>query len=155
MAVSDLFFNHGAASKGDCPAFTEDGDIQVQQLFPDETLPGYDAFEVHALGGVVFYTALLGITGYYETLKTQATTEGFHNIVNTDYSMHKYLLGDNGAIYELIGTVGEIANFSAGYSEYVDDGITKPKAESVGNFIFKVSDNIDAQEEWVRILTEN
>lgn len=154
MAVTDLFFNHGAAGKGDWYAVTEDGEIQVQQPFPDETLPGYDAFDIHALGGVVFYTSLSGVTRYDETPNTQATAAGFHEIADPDYFMHKYLLGDNGVIYELIGTVEEIGSFSAGYDEYADDGLTKPGAEAVENFVFKVSEDTDAQEEWVRILTE-
>lgn len=57
-------------------------------------------------------------------------------------------------MYELIGTVEEIGSFSAGYDEYADDGLTKPGAEAVENFVFKVSEDKAAQEEWVRILTE-
>ncbi|MEK4946485.1 hypothetical protein [Carnobacterium sp. FSL W8-0810] len=155
MAVTDLFFNHGAAGKGDWYAVTEDGEIQVQQPFLDETLPGYDAFDIHALGGVVFYTSLSGITGYDGTPETQATAVGFHEIADLNYSMHKYLLGDNGVVYELIGTVEEIGSFSAGYDEYSDDGLTKPGAEAVEKFVFEVSEDKDAQKEWVRILTED
>ncbi|MEG0289049.1 MAG: hypothetical protein RR725_05345 [Carnobacterium sp.] len=154
MAVSDFFFNHGAAGKGDWYAITEDEEIQVQETILDENLPGYDAFDIHALGGVVFYTSLSGITGYDETPETQATAVGFHEIADPDFSMHKYLLGDNGVVYELIGTVEEIGSFSAGYDEYADDGLTKPGAEAAENFVFKVSEDKAAQEEWVRILTE-
>lgn len=155
MAVSDLFFNHGAAGKGDWYAVTEDGEIQVQETIPGENLPGYDAFDIHALGGVVFYTSLSGITGYDETPKTQATAAGFHEIADPEFSMHKYLLGDNGVVYELIGTVEEIGSFSAGYDEYADDGLTKPGAEAVEKFVFKISEDTAAQEEWARILTED
>lgn len=154
MAVSDFFFNHGAAGKGDWYAVTENGEIQVQETIPEEKLPGYDAFDIHALGGVVFYTSLSGITGYDETPATQATAVGFHKIADPDFSMHKYLLADNGVVYELIGTVEEIGSFSAGYDEYADDGVSKPGAEAVESFVFKVSEDAAAQEEWARILTE-
>ncbi|AYW47051.1 hypothetical protein C7K38_00905 [Tetragenococcus osmophilus] len=103
MAVTDKYFEHGAAGIGDWFAKTEDGEIQTQDPYPEEDLPRYDAFDIHSLGGVVFYISSSGVTGYDETPKESATAEGFSKAADSDYSIHKYILGDNGVVYELIG----------------------------------------------------
>lgn len=152
MAVTDVYFGHGTSGKGDWYAATEDGDMQIQQQSPKEDLPGYDAYDIHALGGVVFYTSSSGITGYDKTPAEGTPGAGgrnFNPIADEEYPLHKYLLGDNGVVYELIGNVDEIGSFSEGYGLYANDGETKEIDEE---FTFKVSDDTDAQEEWARIL---
>lgn len=155
MAVSDFYLGHGASGKGDWYAATEDGEIQIQQQSFEEDLPGYDAYTIHALGGVVFYTSLSSVTGYDETPSSEIIAAGFSKIADPEYPMHKYLLGDNGIVYELIGTVETIGTFSGGYGLYDDDGVTKSLDVTDDGFIFERSDDEDAQEEWFRILTEN
>ncbi|MDN6196122.1 MAG: hypothetical protein L0I93_06510 [Atopostipes suicloacalis] len=151
MAVSDKYFEHGAAGLGDWFANTEDGEIQTQDPYPEEDLPGYDAFDIHSLGGVIFYTSSYGVTGYDETPKESATAEGFSKAADPDYSIHKYILGDNGVVYELIGDIDEIGAFSAGYGEYEDDGESKIIEPE---HTFKVSDDEDAQHAWQEILKD-
>ncbi|GMA08115.1 hypothetical protein GCM10025886_12660 [Tetragenococcus halophilus subsp. flandriensis] len=151
MAVSEKYFEHGAAGLGDWFANTEDGEIQTQDPYPEEDLPGYDAFDIHSLGGVVFYTSSSGVTGYDETPKESATAEGFSKAADSDYSIHKYILGDNGVVYELIGDMDEIGAFSAGYGEYEDDGESKIIDPE---HTFKVSDDEDAQKAWRKILQD-
>lgn len=63
--------------------------------------------------------------------------------------MHRYLLGDNGIVYELIASVDEIGSFSGSYGMYAEDG---KKKEREPEFTFKVSDDVDAQKEWTHIL---
>lgn len=149
MAVTDFFLGHGASGPGDWFAVTEDGEIQLQQHRTSEDLPGYDAYDIHALGGVVFYVSASDVTGYDEAPKEAATVEGFSEIVDADYPMHRYLLGDNGIVYELIASVDEIGSFSGSYGMYAEDG---KKKEREPEFTFKVSDDVDAQKEWTHIL---
>lgn len=151
MAVTDKYFEHGAAGIGDWFANTEDGEIQLQDPYPEEDLPGYDAFDIHSLGGVAFYTSSSGVTGYDETPKESATADGFTKAADSDYPIHKYILGDNGVVYELIGDIDKIGAFSAGYGEYEDDGKSKTIAPE---HTFKVSDDKDAQKAWKEILQD-
>lgn len=149
MAVTDKYFEHGASGLGDWFAETEDGEIQLQQQLPEEELPGYDTYEIHSLGGVAFYVSSSGVTGYDEAPKEAATAQGFTEVADSDYPIHKYVLGDNGVVYELIGDVDEIGGFPSGYGLYDDDGKTKAIDPE---YTFKVSDDADAQEEWRQIL---
>lgn len=153
MAVTDNYFGHGASGSGDWYAVTEDGEIQVQEQDPTKELPGYDAYDIHALGGVVFYTSLSGVIGYDdESDKTQGGAGGGRNyseVADPEYPLHKYLLGDNGVVYELIGSVDELSAYQDGYGLYDDDGKNKLYEEE---FTFKVSDDQDAQKEWTRVL---
>lgn len=151
MAVTDKYFEHGAAGIGDWFAKTEDGEIQLQDPYPEEDLPGYDAFDIHSLGGVAFYTSSSGVTGYDEIPKESATAEGFSKAADSDYPIHKYILGDNGVVYELIGDIDEIGAFSAGYGEYEDSGESKGITP---DHTFKVSDDEDAQKAWKEILQD-
>src|SRR5699024_7230489 len=54
LAVTTLYFQHGAAGSGDWYALTPDGQVQVQNL----DNPGFESFDIHALSGVAFYTPL-------------------------------------------------------------------------------------------------
>lgn len=66
MAVTDNYFHHGTSGIGDWYAVTEDGEMLVQEQDPTTDSPGYDAFDILALGGVVFYTSLSDVTGLDE-----------------------------------------------------------------------------------------
>lgn len=153
MAVTDAYFDYGASSSGDWFAETEDGEIQVQQQSTQEELPGYDAYDIHALKGVVFYVSSSGVTGYDEKAgETHGGAGGgrdYGGLADADYPIHKYLLGDNGVVYELIGSVDELRAYQAGFGLYNDDGRTK---DIEADYTFKVSDDTDAQEAWQEIL---
>jgi len=153
MAVTDDYFDHGASGSGDWFAETEDGEIQVQQQSTQEELPGYDAYDIHALKGVVFYVSSSGVTGYDkkpgETHGGAGGGRDYGGLADADYPIHKYLLGDNGVVYELIGSVDELRAYQAGFGLYNDDGKTK---DIEAEYTFKVSDDTDAQEAWKDIL---
>lgn len=153
MAVTDDYFDHGASGSGDWFAETEDGEIQVQQQLPQEDLPGYNAYDIHAIRGVVFYISQSETVGYDEEPKEEHGGAGgerdYGRVADLDYPIHKYLLGDNGVVYELIGSVDEIRAYQDGFGLYGDDGQEK---EIEPEFTFKVSDDADAQEAWRQIL---
>lgn len=155
MAVTDTYFDHGASGSGDWFAETEDGEIQVQQQSTQEELPGYDAYDIHALKGVVFYVSTSGVTGYDkepgETHGGVGDGRDYGGQADDDYPIHKYLLGDNGVVYELIGSVEELRAYQAGFGLYNDDGRTK---DIEAEYTFKVSDDTDAQEAWQEILQD-
>lgn len=153
MAVTDNYFDHGASGPGDWFVVTEDGEMQVQQQSTEEELPGYDAYDIHSLGGVVFYVSSSEVTGYDEKPKNMSGAHGqtYSKVADPGYSLHKYLLADNGVVYELIGNVDEIGSTSAGFGLYGEDG----KAVDIDpEFTFKVSEDEDAQEEWRQILQD-
>ena len=138
MAVSHWFFDHGAAGRGDWYANTPDGQVQVQ----NNGVPGEKAFPIHALGGCVFYTSKDGSIGKQELM---AGSFAANYSVKMDYSkpVSKYLLGDNGVVYELKTGNGEPVSTNTGFGEYADDG-------SLGSYTpnrsFQISDDQAAQE---------
>lgn len=138
MAVSYWFFDHGAAGRGDWYANTPDGQVQVQ----NNGVPGENAFPIHAIGGCVFYTSKDGSVGKQELM---AGSFAANYSVKMDYSkpVSKYLLGDNGVVYELKTGNGEPVSTNTGFGEYADDG-------SLGSYTptksFQVSEDQAAQE---------
>lgn len=138
MAVSHWFFDHGAAGRGDWYANTPDGQVQVQ----NNGVPGEKAFPIHALGGCVFYTSKDGSIGKQELM---AGSFAANYSVKMDYSkpVSKYLLGDNGVVYELKTGNGEPVSTNTGFGEYADDG-------SLGSYTpnrsFQISEDQAAQE---------
>ena len=117
MAVSEWFFDHGAAGRGDWYAVTPDGQVQVQ----DNGVPGKSAFPIHAIGGCVFYTSKDGGIGKQELF---ADSFASNYSVKMDFTkpVSKYLLGDNGVVYELKTGNGEPVSTNTGFGEYADDG---------------------------------
>ena len=138
MAVSHWFFDHGAAGRGDWYANTPDGQVQVQ----NNGVPGEKAFPIHAIGGCVFYTSKDGSVGKQELM---AGSFAANYSVKMDYSkpVSKYLLGDNGVVYELKTGNGEPVSTNTGFGEYADDG-------SLGSYTpnksFQISEDQAAQE---------
>lgn len=147
LVVTERFFDHGASGKGDWFAETEDGKALVQQQSADN--PGYNAYKIHVLGGVTFYTSKDGTTGYDEAVMQNSTADGIANFADKSHPIHKYLLCDNGVVYEAIGSYIELVAFSSPFSLYDDDGQTEIMSNSVK---FKVSQDQAAQNEWKRIL---
>lgn len=143
MALSKEWFNHGAAGRGDWYAETPDGDVQVQ----DNGNPGKSAFIASAVGGVVFYYRQDGLTGAKE-LDDYFLPAGFSQKAREDKDIHKYLLADNGKVYELILPY-EHACFSCGFGEYDDNG---NRGDFTPDARFEISGDSAAQAKWQEIL---
>ncbi|WP_051220454.1 hypothetical protein [Jeotgalicoccus marinus] len=146
LAVTDYYFGHGAAGHGDWYASTPHGDVQAQDL----DNPGFDAFDIHAVGGVVFYNPLSGEYGADENTEVESTASGYQTMAVDDTNIHKYMLADNGVVYEHISAKEE-TSLSSGFGEYNDDGTRGEYTPTSG---FEVSGDQEAQNEWQRILSE-
>lgn len=144
MAVTQMYFSHGAAGRGDWYAMTLDGEVQTQ----NQDNPGFDYFDIHAIGGVAFYTPASGDFGADADAPFPSTAEGYSNLAVPDTNIHKYMLADNGVVYELIDK-REQMSFSAGFGEYDDEGTY---GEWPPGRVFEISGDQDAQQEWQRIL---
>src|SRR5699024_9737733 len=147
MAVTKYFLTHGAAGSGDWYANTPDGEAQVQNL----KNPGFDHFDMHIIGGVAFYQPSSGIVGTDNLDRVPGTAEGYSNIAVPETNIHKYILVDNGVVYELIAPKENMA-FSSGFGEYADDGTKDGGIPTDKDF--ELSGDQDAQEEWQRILSK-
>lgn len=144
MAVTKYYFGHGAGGRGDWAARTPHGIVQAQDL----NNPGWEAFELHAIGGVAFYQPITEDYGRDENHPDIIIASGYSTIAKPDTDIHKYMLVDNGIVYELIGPL----TLTTGFSEYTDDGeITDIIKYNIDEF--KVSQDQAAQEEWRRILS--
>ncbi|MBE9390296.1 hypothetical protein [Vagococcus salmoninarum] len=152
MAVNGAYFTHGASGRGDWYAKTTEGQhILVQRQDPSISIDD-SIYLVHAVGGVVFYYSEFGTTGLTDEINDSENTPGlaigFSQVANTDKPIVKYLLADNGVVYEYNSNVA----FSDGF--YVTD--------DEGNFDywpdeqkpFKVSEDRDAQEKLLKILSD-
>ena len=144
MAVTNMYFSHGAAGRGDWYAMTPDGEVQTQ----NQDNPGFDHFDIHAVGGVAFYQPASGDFGEDADAPFPGTAEGYSRLALPDTNIHKYMLADNGVVYELIGKK-ENMSFSSGFGEYDDEGTY---GEYPPGREFEISGDQDAQQEWKRIL---
>ncbi|SCB90900.1 hypothetical protein [Weissella bombi] len=143
MAVNDEYFNHGAAGRGDWYANTPDGEIQVQDL----NNPGQQAFPIHAIGGCVFLIMKNGTTGKQEDV-VQSTANGYSDSGDMSKPVTKYVLGDNGKVYEL-QAMGYEMSVTSGFGEYQDDG-TRGTFKPDSDFI--VSKDQAAQDELQKLI---
>lgn len=143
MALTRYWFTHGAAGRGDWYADSPDGEILTQ----NNDNPGFDGFKIHAVSGVAFYTRKDGETGGRE-LDSTITAVGYSEDAKEGTNIHKYLLADNGKVYELILPY-EKACFSCGFGEYDDNGTRGEYAPGVQ---FKISGDNAAQAKWQEIL---
>lgn len=143
MCVSSQYFGHGSGGTGDWYALTVDGRMMTQV----ESQPGYDAFELHSLGGVVFYTSLDGSVGLNESFESIAS--GYSTKANPEKKITKYILADTGTIYEY-GAVGkEMLAFSSGFTEALSNGAFSNEAHLP---IFQQSQDVDAINKLQEIL---
>lgn len=117
-AVTEVYFNHGAAGRGDWYGVTPHGHIQVQSW----NNPGHYGFKLHSLGGVAFYTPVNKKYGYSRQVYNASTAEGYSKAARKGTVITKYMLGDNGVVYELKGNLAT----SSGFGEYNDDGTVGP-----------------------------
>ncbi|WP_407855015.1 hypothetical protein [Enterococcus hailinensis] len=137
MAVSDWYFDHGAAGKGDWYANTPDGQVQVQ----NNGYPGFGSFAIHAIGGCVFYTAKDGSIGKQELFADSFATN-YSAKMDWSKPVSKYLLGDNGVVYELKTGNGTPVSTNTGFGEYNDQGT---QMEYPPTMAFQVSEDSAAQ----------
>ncbi|MGM0215246.1 hypothetical protein [Enterococcus sp. AZ109] len=146
MAISSRYFTHGAAGIGDWYAQTIDGDVQMQ----DNGHPGADAFDIHSVGGCVFYTSLDGTIGLDQKAENSSTAENYYINLDRSKPVHIYLLGDNGQVYEYIFIPDKEEQLGGVFGELNDDG-TK------GNYgptkIFAISNDSDARAKLNELLT--
>ena len=147
MVVSDYYLGHGASGFGDWYANTENGEIQIQDI--GKGIPGYDNFPIHTVGGVVFYTSIEELYGYDSRPWNESIAVGFFRLADLNMPVTRYLLGDDGIIYELKGTLPEYYSFNGGYGLYEEDG---SKAIDSSSYIFEISKDTDAQEKYLGIL---
>lgn len=143
MAVTSEFFDHGAAGRGDWFAVTPDGMAMAQDL----ENPGYEFFPLHVVGGVTFYYSTNGTLGSTNERQKSSFAAGFSEVADTTKPIVKYILCDNGMIYELRSDV----SLSTGFSEANDDG-TIPRSQ-INVKEFSYSEDADAINELQRILS--
>lgn len=116
-AVTSRYFDHGPAGQGDWFASTPHGHMQVQSF----NNPGYYAFGLHAIGGVSFYQPKDNQYGFSKDADSSIPAEGYFKVAKPNTDITKYVLGDNGVVYELTKK-REDMNFSAGFAEYNNKG---------------------------------
>ncbi|OJG65951.1 hypothetical protein RV07_GL001538 [Enterococcus malodoratus] len=144
MAVSDWFFDHGAAGHGDWYANTPDGQVQVQNF----DMPGKRAFPIRAIGGCIFYTAKDGGVGKQE-LYADSFAANYSVKLDKDKPVSKYLLGDNGVVYELKTGNGVPVSTNTGFGEYADDGT---QGSYTPDLDFQISEDSAAQEKLQELI---
>lgn len=145
MAVTYWYFDHGAAGRGDWYANTPDGEIQVQ----NQDNPGSSAFPVHAIGGCVFLTMKDGSTGRQDDV-VESFAGGYGENADVNQPITKYMLGDNGKVYELKLDEGD-GSLTSGFGEYSDDG---QRGDFRPSYTFKVSEDQAAQAELQKLLAD-
>lgn len=146
-AVTPLFYTHTKHTIGDWYALTPDGDIQIQ----DNNMPGYFAFDHHVIGGLSMYTSNKGITGKTNEIYKYISTTNYKKVAKPNTQVQKYILVDNGNVYELIADVSEI-DFCSGFVPMDDYGKEQPISKKKMKFK-RVSDN-QMIEQWDKILHE-
>lgn len=110
MAVSDWYFDHGADDPGDWYAETPDGRILVQHGEGDGR-----HYPIQAVGGCIFYIALDGTTGIDSQLY-DSYARNYASNMDMSRPISKYLLGDNGVVYELKTGNGQTTNTEDGFA---------------------------------------
>ncbi len=100
LAVSNYYFDHGPGTDG-CLwyAKTPNGDILVRNASDEYSSKNY---RIKAIGGVVFYTDANGNIGQCDDI-AEETDDGLNysdDEIDIDKPVDKYLLADNGIVYE-------------------------------------------------------
>lgn len=146
MALTDRYFTHGAAGRGDWYAHSVDGDIQLQ----DQQMPGYDAFEIHGIGGCVFYTSEDGVTGWDAQVVFASNASNHYVNLKRDAPFSIYLLGDNGVVYEKKAASANEPDNQYAYGEYSDEGSRMQDPQGV----FTVSEDQAAQQKLKELIRD-
>ena len=117
--------------------------MQVGPIDQKET----NDFKIHCIGGVYFFTAMSGETG-----QVDFTDDNMSKVVDTIKPMDKYLLGDNGVVYEY--KISSEEGASANVALYPYNSSTS-KADSTNLAKFIVSDDQDAQAKLKELIAEH
>lgn len=146
MAVTDIWFSHGAGGRGDWFADTPHGSVQLQDL----NRPGYYGFKIHALGGVAFYKPTDYTYGISKDAYKASTAEGYSKIARNGTYINKYMLADNGIVYE-IKLKKEFTTFTSGAGEYNEYG---RRGTYIPDVKYLVSKDTAAQKKYKQILAK-
>lgn len=152
MAVSRNYFDHGAGGYGDWNACTVDGPVLAQDL---GKLGSGNHYVSRAIGDSTFYYSKNGVVGDAASDDVSVPSpDAISGVTKPGTEGHRYLLCDNGKVYELIGKVGR----STGYNQASDDGSGLPpvgqEVQDPSGQIFIVSEDTDAQAEFQKLLDQ-
>ena len=145
MAVSDWYFDHGAAGNGDWYANTPDGRVQTQ----NNGNPGAEAFKIHSIGGCVFYKSKDGSTGKQD-LYQGSFADNYAVAMDFDQPVSKYMLGDNGIVYELKTGNGENVSTNTGFGQTSGEGTEEYQPDQD----FEISSDSAAQSELKELINQ-
>lgn len=95
-AVSNRYFSTSSISDGDWYAGTEKGEIQINNTGK----PGPEAFDLHAVTGVVAYTPKDGETGFDKEAEDLSNVEGYKEVADLSKPVTKYIFTEEGKVYE-------------------------------------------------------
>lgn len=146
LGVTKLYFSHGAGGSGDWYMASPDGDVQVQDL----DNPGFEAFEIHAVTGVTFFETNDGEVGDVGMDWYKMLASGYAPKLQPGGRLHKYILADNGRVYEIIYPTG-MASGSSGFGEYADSG---QRGDFEPDKMATISGDQAAQQKWQEILNK-
>ncbi|MGX7025936.1 hypothetical protein [Vagococcus hydrophili] len=122
MAVNGAYFTHGASGRGDWYAIVPDNNyVLIQRQDPSMEI-SKDTYLANSIGGVVFYYSKYGTTGLSDEINDRennpSTATGFSQVADLDKPIVKYMLADNGVVYEYSSK----GSFSDGFYVTDDDG---------------------------------
>lgn len=122
MAVNGAYFNHGASGRGDWYAVVPDNNyILLQRQDPSMNI-SEDIYFANSIGGVVFYYSKYGTTGLTDEINDSennpSTATGFSQVAKLDKPIVKYMLANNGVVYEY----NSKGSFSDGFYVTDDEG---------------------------------
>lgn len=151
MAVCSYFFDHGASGKGDWYAVVGDAQyVLVQQQATD--IRNYDySYYANSVGGLVFYYSKFNTTGITDEINdpqnNPSYATGYSAVADLNQPIVKYLLADNGVVYEYNSS----SSFRDGFYVTDDDGNFDywPGPQNP----FKISEDQDAQTKYQEILS--
>lgn len=145
MAVTTRFFDHGASGKGDWYALTPDRQAILVQR---QDSSRQNSYSIQALGGVTFYTSKDGTLGRSDKVMTSALAAGYNEVADLGKPIIKYLLGDDGEIYEYHSS----GSFTDGFYEMDDKGNRQENGRPIQTFT--LSADTAAKKELQRILLQ-
>lgn len=147
-AYNSIYTDYVKNSAGDWFGVTPHGYIQSQ----DMNTPGYYGYGIHAIGGGVFYTPKDNQFGYSNDLHDETTTNGYVSVAKPKTTVTKYILGDNGVVYELKKKT-EAMNYMTGFAGRSKTGDSIVSKLGKGNQLV-VSQDKAAQAKFKAILKQ-
>ena len=96
LAVCNYYFNHGCAERGNWYADTPSGRILVQDMGNSQNTD----YVAQAIGGCLFYTSTQGTVGKTNEMDNACDADK-GKYINQNKLTDRYLLANNGLVYEL------------------------------------------------------